>query len=494
MPITARNGGKRKSRNIKRRMLKGSAKKIMSRRYTRRKMKGGMQYIPEDKRSDLIYIWNSFLYDRLQKEDNYKNLLLLSKDYKPNKYALFVIDMQNDFVDENYDRKYNEKYDTDSMPNIVEDNEEMNFVNSNSKFGNFNVAQGYTMLEKDKTTKLQNLIIKINDAYADPDCECIIFSRDYHPVDHMSFSGAEPMLSNYKKNKLLSKYSNIASYTGNFPAHCIECHSGSSFIPILITEFFDKIEENNNKVKIVFKGIHPEIDSFSAVGKNNIDSFASNMNVIKNQECTNTCSNVTGGYVFKEKNIKENVNFLSRIDFNKIEQAPYDEWLSKVDNIEVCGLAGDYCVRDTIVALAEKYPRKKITLLQDLTRYAHLPVFTINTLPEHKSQEIYLKDNLDHLKIYPASYRKQLLNTDPNSNKGINYYIFKNNKLMLKEDIDKNKIENEMFDLENNFVTAVSYTHFITNHKHILDDYSAKVNNIKILIDDTNFSKRQTNE
>jgi len=508
MPVTARNGGKRKSRNLKRKMLKGSAKKVLSKRYTRRKMRGGMKYIPDKKRSDLIYIWNSFLYDRLQNENNYKKLLLSSTDHTPNKYALFVIDMQNDFVDAKYNHEYNEMYDTNSTPKIVKDDEELNFVNGLNKIGNFNVAQGNTMWntdkttkDTDKTTKLQNLIVKINDAYNDPNCKCIIFSRDYHPVDHMSFSGEDPMYSNYKKNKLLSQFLNNKTtnpYTGNFPAHCIECHSGSSFIPILITDFFNNIQNdpNNTKVKIVFKGIHPDIDSFSAVGKDVIDSFASNMNVITNQKCNNTCSNVTGGYIFKdEKSIQDNVTFLSRIDINQMEQAPYDKWLSEVDTIEVCGLAGDYCVRDTICALAEKYTKKQIILLQDLTRYAHLPVFTIDTLPEHKSQTIYLKNDLNLLKINPAFYREQLLNTDINIDKGINYYIFKDNNLLLKEDIDnkRDNIKNEMFDLEKNFITAASYTHFITNHKHILDDYSTK-DNIKILLDESNLSKRQNNK
>jgi len=503
MPVTARNGGKRKSRNLKRKMLKGSAKKVLSKRYTRRKMRGGMKYVVgEENRRNLIYIWNSFLYDRLQKKDNYKKLLLLSNTYTPEKYALFVIDMQNDFVDDPYDREYNEMYDTDSIARIVKDDKELNLVNNLNTMGNFNVAQGKTMLEKDKTTKLQNLIIKINDAYKDTNCECIIFSRDYHPVDHMSFSGS--YIENYKKNNLLNRYINQKAsidenqpYTGNFPAHCIECHNGSSFIPILITDFFNTIKDdpNNKKVKIVFKGIHKEIDSFSAVGKNVIDSFASNMNITENKKCGVNCANITGGYIFKdEKSIEYNVNFLSRIKESNMIQAPYNDWLLSVNNIEVCGLAGDYCVRDTIVALAEMYTDKQITLLQDLTRYAYLPVFTMANLPEHKSQNIYSKNDPKLLNITTADvYQTQLLNTDPKSDKGINYYIFKDKKLMLKDDIEKEKdnLIDNMFNLDKIF-TALSYEHFITNHNDILDDYSSKPN-IKILIDESNYSQRPTN-
>ena len=65
------------------------------------------------------------------------------------------------------------------------------------------------------------------------------------------------------------------------------------------------------------------------------------------------------------------------------------------------------------------------------------------------------------------------------------------------DDIEKenNSLIDEMFNLKDEkFVNALRYEHFITNHKHILDDY-AMSNNIKILIDETNFSKRpQTNE
>jgi len=498
MPITLKNGGKRKSRNPKRRMLKRSMKRKIAKRYSRRKIKGGMNYIPDEKKGDLIYIWNSLLNDRLKNYEEYnKKQLLLTNTDVSSLYALFVIDMQNDFLDNPYNRAYS----LDGK-NMIEDENEKNLVENYTKTGNFAVAQGSKMLKNDDVipTKLNNLLSKINDAYKDPLCKYIIFSRDYHPVDHMSFSPAYSTF--YQNNYLLNEYMNEYMkknkdnpYTGNFPAHCIECHNGSSFIPELIEGFFNNIisdnDQNKSKVKIVFKGIHSDIDSFSGVGKYSIDSYASNSTTTP-PVCVG-CSKKTGGFIFKkEKSIEENVNFLSKINIEEMIAAPYDDWLEDVKKIEVCGLAGDYCVRDTIVALSEKFKDKTIILLQDLTRYAFLPVFTINTLPQHRSQKTYSKAKDDNtLKIYPESYQNLLLNTT-NTNKGINYYIFKDRKLMDKTYIDNNKdeIKTKMFDLKgDNLYTALTYEHFITNHKDILDDYIIN-NNVKILMDETNLAVR----
>jgi len=148
--------------------------------------------------------------------------------------------------------------------------------------------------------------------------------------------------------------------------------------------------------------------------------------------------------------------------------------------------------------LSEKFQdndNKTIILLQDLTRYAFLPVFTINTLPQHRSQKTYSSAKDDNtLKIYPENYKKLLLDTT-NPNKGINYYIFQNRKLMDKTDIHEKEeeIKTKMFDLEGDkLYTALTYEHFITNHKDILDDYIIH-DNVKILMDETNYSVRDPN-
>jgi len=299
--------------------------------------------------------------------------------------------------------------------------------------------------------------------------------------------------NNYNKNPFLKIHKGddgmYSSFTGAFPPHCIQCHSGSSFIPE-IENFFRGIIDNDpsDKIEIIFKGIRHEIDSFSAVCKTNIDRYASNTRDYSTMCDGSSCSNITGGYILPRTEITKKAksayinnsylfnDILSAENSQHLSEQNWKDWVGDY-NIEVCGLAGDYCVRDTIVALSELKNNNKIILLQDLTRYAYLPLFTTAFLPEHKSQDIYTKYQSEEPKI---DFDISKIKSD--DKKTINYYIFNNGSLLSKEELDK--IQESSFSEPNN------YSHFITSHESILDDYINDKHNVKILMDETNYSVR----
>jgi len=434
-----------------------------------KKMKfwGGMKYIEDNDRGNLIKIWDTFCQKRAKKFVNIQHPSTNNKTY-----ALFVIDMQNDFIDRDYNREYND----------AKMESEKNFVDG-SLMGNFNVAQGESMIGL--------LISKLEDAIKDENCKYIIFSRDYHPVGHASFFYLD-------ENTNMSNVTYKGSPSGCFPAHCVQGHSGSK----LITEIEQFINDNKDdkKIKVIFKGIHPTVDSFTAVPMDTIDHIASNHKPDINSLCMECgegnphpcCSSVTGGFYIEGKNAVEAMEYMEVVEVTAetSKQVTYNDDdfinLESVEKIEVCGLAGDYCVRDTIVALAKKYKKEKeIVLLNYLTRYAFLPLFTIRTIPEHKApySEKFDPDTIgeipdDELKKYTQIGSK----SESRFEKDIKYYVF-NCPLgeppnLMKPD-ELNSINNNDFIFwpglpkeAQEKTLPLTRKHFITGHEEILKDYN----------------------
>ena len=44
------------------------------------------------------------------------------------------------------------------------------------------------------------------------------------------------------------------------------------------------------------------------------------------------------------------------------------DWLESADRISVCGIAGDYCVKETTANILKLVPASRITVLKDLIR------------------------------------------------------------------------------------------------------------------------------
>jgi nicotinamidase-related amidase len=389
--------------------MKGTSKHLKRKsnraRHNKKVKRGGANWITGANRTDLIHLWNSLFYERAKKNKKLKieDKMVNERNLYGRKIkALFVIDMQNDFVDRVYDR---------------EEKKDVHPIHKTSReIGNFAVSGGATMLNPNGS-----FITFLNKAIKE--YKYIIFSRDYHPVGHNSFNksdffeknlcgGEEPLPDNDTEN-------------GNFPAHCVQGSIGSLFVPE-VANFIEKNSPNNkinDKIKIVFKGIHKHVDSFTAVPNDVIDHFASN----KNKGCNcgghkNPCSTITGGYILKFDYIstKEEIINYNRVSMPPVydfhfEKAPYDEWLKDINEIDVCGLAGDYCVRDTIMSLAKKYPKKIVRLLAEHTRYSVLPYRTILTLPQHVSvfeTEIIRNNETNKKKNWDVTQQYGLLNED----------------------------------------------------------------------------------
>ncbi len=465
---------KRFVKNVK--QLSARGRNILG-RAKKMKIWGGMQYITGADRSNLIKIWDTFCQRRATKFTNIKK-----PSVPPIEYALFVIDMQNDFIDREYKRIYKE-----------EEKDEKNMVDRFSLNGNFDVAQGVSMI--------QPLLDKLEAAKNDPLCKYIIFSRDYHPVKHSSF-----FYVNDEINMSNSTYG--GSPTGNFPAHCVQEHNGSRLIPEI--EKFILNSESSDKIKVIFKGIDPNVDSFTAVPMDTIDHIASNHKTVLTDICQpceqgktpRCCSSFTGGFCLTGQSCVEAMKFMGVIapNDNSITKLTYDNNdkyinLDNVKKIEVCGLAGDYCVRDTIVALAKKHNDKEIVLLNNLTRYAFLPLFTIRTIPEHKAD--YLTEfnpnfgDIDETEI--TMYNKT--NTDEHAlsqgyEKDIKYYVFdspldgSSPRLMESDEVNLTQADFVFYpglpkEQQGN-ILPLTRKHFITGHEEILSDYNNAGGDIRI--------------
>jgi nicotinamidase-related amidase len=508
----------------------------------KKNIKGGAEKLKNI--TDLNIIWNSILYKKFYKKfknnknkNNYHGYLTNNKNKK--NYALFIIDMQNDFLNRPYRRSgevkcvelnKNKEINIPGMqskcrlfgselkfqiePTPVDPNENhsvpsLNDVKVNGeKLGNFNVAGSENSLVADIREKLRN-------ALEDDLCTNIFITRDYHPDGHMSF------------NPFLTPKPYCACQDGCFPAHCIQGHSGS-----LIISDINNILKNNkynnqkNKVKILFKGMFDNCDSFTGVQKNEIDNYSSNTKMSSSNK--KICSSISGSYEICYSNNKsipmlEALNFNTPIEFeqnntnkkiyiniknskHKLKHYDFKTLSNDVNEIQVCGLAGDYCVRDTIKALAEMHRAKNIVLLAGLTRYPVLPLFTMASTPIHN----YIP-NLNLPNIDASNYDLNLIkkqeqvinnfNNTSNSKKSLYYYTLKvddggnyslydtitNTNTNTKTKTMQNMVTTEDFKLNN----EGNKFHFITPPEEILNDYNLK--NIKIIFRNQDLNPDYTN-
>jgi nicotinamidase-related amidase len=358
----------------------------------------------------------------------------------------------------------------------------------------------------------------VSNAVASPDYKHVIFSRDYHPIGHSSFNGGA--FTQYPQFFCTDRVClpcdtpgqiPPSQQTGNFPPHCVQGFEGSKFHKEIVNimkssqaggggkknikrdakraaKIVEEAEKSkyeewkqaaiNEKVQILFKGMHKEVDSFTAVPKEKIDHLASDKNTEKNP-CPN-CKLITGGYRRVNGNLNTDIVFNFPVrnidkDFFHYTQKEYETMFNGVSIIEVCGLAGDYCVRDTVVALAEMFPEKTIVLLGDFTRYACLPFYSMQVLPQHNYSESFIPFDTDDTKKQKIFNRVTSGTADTRVEKGIIYYIIKmledgKMQLMSADEINiEIKEKSKLFDFRN-----PTYQHFITPHKSIMRDYEKK--------------------
>jgi nicotinamidase-related amidase len=153
---------------------------------------------------------------------------------------LYVIDMQNDFIDDIV--KTSETITTpDTKDLIVNEKNLYRELAGPSGTGNFSVTEGNVVIQK-----IIDFIDKNHDKF-----DKIIFTRDWHPRDHCSFNDKEDSTKNI----------------GHYPPHCIFNTLGADFAPAIKAKIKYRFESDINPYKgFIFKTESKEvpIDRFSS--------------------------------------------------------------------------------------------------------------------------------------------------------------------------------------------------------------------------------------
>jgi nicotinamidase-related amidase len=236
----------------------------------------------------------------------------------------------------------------------------------------------------------------------------IIFSRDIHTTDddknanHCSFEnkGKEGFIDGI-----------------GFPAHCVNGTAGC----LLNEKIKEKCKEFGDKSLVVMKGCSQKYDSFGAFpydckeGKQYSNKRQHNGCEQKCSDNVDSIDKNTGSYVLEKDDwFTEKVN-LNTNGKRKINDVIYDtKDIHGANMIHlVCGLAGDYCVRDTAINLKFAYPESTVAVIADATRYAALydsvivPDVLIPDVFENKEKRTEFLENTLHLKSFTDSIASQ---------------------------------------------------------------------------------------
>jgi nicotinamidase-related amidase len=327
-----------------------------------------------------------------------KNFILKEVDpIIPEGSVLWVIDMQNDFIDAPV-----------TQAEIQEANENLRFnVTEGVNIGNFPVCGGIACVKG------------INDLIEDnkSNFSRIVYTRDFHSPGHCSFG-----------------ISGTSDLNGKYPGHCEYNSLGAAFNKDIGAKiqrdatsgdyFILKSEDENGKipVDIIFKGYHSNADSYSGnaysseyPGSDTRQNINKDETTFLNSGCCqgDKCHGKTGGSILKNRDIdargriifadedneiKELIQQFAKPTVNKtaneretisqkikedkelsekIATTYFDDYKLPVPtgqgNIYVVGLAGEFCVKDTAINLKKEFNDKDVIVIQDLTRYVMTP-------------------------------------------------------------------------------------------------------------------------
>jgi nicotinamidase-related amidase len=409
-------------------------------------------------RTDTNQILNRYYakYSNTSGKNVFKKLNEIPSDGKER--VLYVIDMQNDFIDE-------PSPELTGVPVIV-DGRNLGHIGAFAvNNGGYNLLNGIDG-EPGLIAFLNKNINKFDK---------IIFSRDLHDPKHCSF-GPEG---------------------GTFPPHCVIGTYGSGFHPALKHWLSQKEHLFGKKIDIIFKGMHPNKESFGAEAY--ADDNIGNKRQIGNKCCGSTmfasqyaqlCSESidTGSYILSNDNIDPLGNDMGGTTWAEIKSnfVKYDA--PKAHEYYVCGLAGDFCVRDTALNLKDNHTDSSVYLLHDFTRNAFVPLsvpLMTSALSENRYGErlvvSHLESNTGKLAPIMAENRE----------KGLHHYIFEfappstytilgkdeaenvvNNNHKFIMDYKKGLDENgKVIDSVALFGAGLQFFHFVSDHRQIIDDY-----------------------
>ena len=416
----------------------------------------------------------------------------------PEGSVLWVIDMQNDFID-----------------NVVTEGEEK--LKGPFGMGAFAISEGSTIIRS-----ITDFISDNKDKF-----DKIIFTRDWHPPNHCSFTNAKNLetMPDYGTTAFV-----VGTGDGQFPPHCIYNTLGAAFAPDLL-KFIKDTPDIQSKIDVLFKGHHQGTDSFTAQEWINEQyPFEQRQNLTCCQSIS--CKTKTGGRLLKnpsrqfEQVVSERfVNFAQEeakdrnetgepnvpsaatkeaSNFEDLFQDTYEAPVpTGKGQVYVIGLAGEFCVKDTAINLNQIPKLKgKVHVIQDLTRYVFIPVtigFQRYVFDERewggnqflKQGEWKDEDNSLFLneKVFETErlennlLKRKFFKDSSKLDKPLSLYLF--NYFPGKPSESKRLTINELRDLKTkldklktaqNFVgyfkLANEYWHFTLDHRTLIRDYA----------------------
>lgn len=216
----------------------------------------------------------------------------------------------------------------------------------------------------------------------------LVMTRDYHPVDHTSFKTEDN--------------------PDGFPAHCLFGTHGSA-IESTLRDFYFKFDTNINKLVkpddrsiILFKGFHPSFESFGAIPYSDKykaeDRQYTCLPTFQKYKDSEPVMSRGGAYSFPHRNgldvnpfatglemrpetTKNSVDVNNTLTLNEMmdtKERFIPKYQKDVKYINfVMGLAGDFCVKDTMINLingtANQTENIQNVLVFDLTSHVVIP-------------------------------------------------------------------------------------------------------------------------
>ena len=219
-------------------------------------------------------------------------------------------------------------------------------------------------------------------------CTNLFMSIDSHPADHISF---DPINAD-------SPYA--------FPAHCRDSTVGQCIVRTLYDTALSK------GAKFFDKGCNSNLDSFGASAY--LDDCNGNQLKQSHLFCTKQDANGTRSICRRRKltrsskcDLATTGSFLKEHGtsfddlyktFPKGVGTSFDAYLensSEINHVYVCGLAGDWCVLDTVVNIAKNHHEKTVSFLVDFTAFSIIPEFVIKNVIQKGDRYMQMVRDLD---------------------------------------------------------------------------------------------------
>lgn len=286
---------------------------------------------------------------------------------------LLVIDMQNDFCEPPLERKAGDT--------------------SHPIKGNFYVAEGNQTID-DIASLISGFPGKV------------VASVDYHPPGHCSFFLAD-FANCAEQHQMKGGHCCLESgqnCSGPFPPHCIWGTNGAKLHTTIKTALDAK--GVGDRVVYIHKGFHNDHDSFGAaqyltcelgetpgigcgyqcgriIGDGGCDSFnpLHTGAYLLGNDTIGTGHGYRDGFIPNEPIPNELIPNETMEKYSKgdtdVTTCSFNDYLNtnqgEIGDIYVVGLAGDFCVLDTVRNLKQAFPDKQVYFVLNHTRFAWLP-------------------------------------------------------------------------------------------------------------------------